>query len=100
MPQALVLMLALVANYRALRWIPLQGSKRLWARFVKAGQLPNRQRLYRLERGISPPNTPPFNSPIPPLKSPPLALQNPSAMEPSRPPTIAYTSVHTNAHIN
>ena len=30
MPQALALALASAANYRALRWIPLQGSKGFW----------------------------------------------------------------------
>ena len=32
------LALADAANYRAPSWIPLRGSERLWARFIKAGQ--------------------------------------------------------------
>ena len=37
-PQALALTLASAANYRAPRWIPLRGSKRYWAPFIKAVQ--------------------------------------------------------------
>jgi hypothetical protein len=98
-----VLTLASVANYRAPRWIPLRGSERLWARFIKAGHLLSRRRLYRLYRGTSPPNTPPLNLPIPPFKSPPLALQNPSAIEPDCAPNVStnvFTNVCTNAYTN